>query len=296
MSDIERSVTEIRQNLAGIQLIRDVWQGASSPGFSGEAGEWSRGPEHRSNTETLPPGELLAKAHKLLENNNEASARLSKAVNLFIEKKRAEVAKAEADVAATQRRSTGILLAVVVLSLASSALIVWLYVGRSIIGRLTALSGSMLAIAGGNITAPLPVSSGKDEIDRMVDALHTFRDTAIESEKLARLKHFLAPQVAELIVSSGDESVLESHRREIAVLFCDLRGFTAFAESAEPEEIMRLLRDYHASLGQLVHKFAGTLERFTGDGLIVLFNDPLPCPDPCLTASRLAVEMRTSHQ
>lgn len=95
-------------------------------------------------------------------------------------------------------------------------------------------------------------------------------------------------------MSSGNEGVLDSHRREIAVLFCDLRGFTAFAESAEPEEIMKLLRDYHTSLGQLVHKFAATLERFTGDGLIVLFNDPLPCPDPCLTAARLAVEMRTA--
>jgi adenylate cyclase len=86
--------------------------------------------------------------------------------------------------------------------------------------------------------------------------------------------------------------VLESHRRDVAVLFCDLRGFTAFAETAEPEEIMKLLRDYHRSLGQLVHKFEGTLERFTGDGLIALFNDPLPCSDPCLAAARLAVEMR----
>jgi len=78
------------------------------------------------------------------------------------------------------------------------------------------------------------------------------------------------------------------------ILFCDLRGFTAFAETAEPEEVMEMLRNYHESLGQLVHKFAGTLERFTGDGLIVLFNDPLPCQDPCLTAARLAIEMRST--
>jgi adenylate cyclase len=110
--------------------------------------------------------------------------------------------------------------------------------------------------------------------------------------RLGRLKGFLAPQVAELIVTSGNESVLDSHRRDVAVLFCDLRGFTAFAETSEPEEIMEFLREYHESLGQLVDKFAGTLERFTGDGLIVLFNDPLPCPDPCLAAARLAVEMR----
>ena len=126
----------------------------------------------------------------------------------------------------------------------------------------------------------------------MADALRIFRDKAVENERLGRLKGFLAPQVAELIVTSGDESVLDSHRRDVAVLFCDLRGFTAFAETSEPEEIMEFLREYHESLGQLVDKFAGTLERFTGDGLIVLFNDPLPSPDPCLAAARLAVEMR----
>jgi adenylate cyclase len=113
-----------------------------------------------------------------------------------------------------------------------------------------------------------------------------------EIERVGRLKRFLAPQVAELIISSGEESVLDSHRRDIAVLFCDLRGFTAFAETAEPEDIMGLLREYHACLGQLVHEFSGTLERFTGDGMLVLFNDPLPCPDPCVKAVRLAIEMR----
>ena len=150
----------------------------------------------------------------------------------------------------------------------------------------------MLAIAGGNLKAPLPDNSGKDEIGGMADALRIFRDKVVENERLGRLKGFLAPQVAELIVTSGDESVLDSHRRDVAVLFCDLRGFTAFAETSEPEEIMEFLREYHESLGQLVDKFAGTLERFTGDGLIVLFNDPLPSPDPCLAAARLAVEMR----
>jgi adenylate cyclase len=113
-----------------------------------------------------------------------------------------------------------------------------------------------------------------------------------EIERIGRLKRFLAPQIAELIVSSGDESILDSHRRDVAVLFCDLRGFTAFAETAEPEDIMALLREYHSCLGRLVHKFAGTLERFAGDGLLVVFNDPLPTPTPCLQAVRLALEMR----
>jgi adenylate cyclase len=111
-------------------------------------------------------------------------------------------------------------------------------------------------------------------------------------ERVGRLKHFLPPQIAELIISSGDERVLESHRREVTVVFCDLRGFTAFAETAEPEEVMKVLREYHAILGALIHKSEGTLERFIGDGLLVLFNDPLPCPDPAVRAVRMSIEMR----
>ena len=98
-------------------------------------------------------------------------------------------------------------------------------------------------------------------------------------DRMGRLKRFLSPQLAELIISSGDESFLESHRREITVVFCDLRGFTAFAETTEPEETMTVLRQYHEALGELVFRFEGTLERFTGDGLMVFFNDPMPCSD-----------------
>jgi adenylate cyclase len=114
----------------------------------------------------------------------------------------------------------------------------------------------------------------------------------VELERIGRLKGFLPPQVAKL-VSSGDGSLLESHRREISVVFCDLRGFTSFAEAADPEEVISVLREYHDALGVLVDKFEGTVERFTGDGLLVLFNDPLPCHDPSGTAVRMAVEMRT---
>jgi class 3 adenylate cyclase len=113
-----------------------------------------------------------------------------------------------------------------------------------------------------------------------------------EIERMARLKRFFAPSLAELIVSSGNERILESHRRDIAVLFCDLRGFTAFAESAEPEEVMAVLHDYHAALVPLIQAFEGTLDRFVGDGLIVYFNDPLPCPNPIERAVGLAVAMR----
>ena len=111
-------------------------------------------------------------------------------------------------------------------------------------------------------------------------------------ERMSRLKRFLSPQVAELIVSAGDERVLDSHRRAVTVLFCDLRGFTSFSETSEPEDVMTVLREYHEALGPLIHKYEGTVERFTGDGLMVWFNDPLPCPDPCERAVRMAAEMR----
>jgi class 3 adenylate cyclase len=113
-----------------------------------------------------------------------------------------------------------------------------------------------------------------------------------EIERISRLKRFLAPSLAELIVSSGDESLLDSHRRDIAALFCDMRGFTSFAENAEPEEVVELLHDYHATLVPLIQSFEGTLDRFVGDGLMVFFNDPLPCPNPAERAVRLGVAMR----
>jgi class 3 adenylate cyclase/HAMP domain-containing protein len=114
-----------------------------------------------------------------------------------------------------------------------------------------------------------------------------------EIERISRLQRFLAPQVAQLIASSdGHESLLASHRREVTVVFCDLRGFTAFTESAEPEEVMAILRQYHAALGEIVYRYEGTLERFAGDGILVLFNDPIPYPDHTERAVRMAVDMR----
>jgi class 3 adenylate cyclase/CheY-like chemotaxis protein len=117
-----------------------------------------------------------------------------------------------------------------------------------------------------------------------------------ELERLGRLRRFLSPQLAELVVDSGDQSFLDSHRREIVVVFCDLRRFTAFAEISEPEEVMDVLTQYHAALGDLIFRFEGTLERFAGDGMMVFFNDPLPCTDPAIRAIRMAVAMRTRVQ
>jgi class 3 adenylate cyclase len=113
-----------------------------------------------------------------------------------------------------------------------------------------------------------------------------------ELERMGRLKRFLAPQLAEMIVAQGAEKILESHRRDIVVVFCDLRGFTAFAETAEPEEVLDLLREYHAALGPIVTRCEGTLDHFAADGLMVLFNDPLPCADAPERAVAMALEMR----
>jgi len=112
-----------------------------------------------------------------------------------------------------------------------------------------------------------------------------------ELGRVGRLKRFLAPQLAELIVSQGDEKILESHRREIVVVFCDLRGYTAFTETAEPEEVLDFLREYHGALGPLVSQFEGTLDQFSGDGIMVFFNDPVPIPDPAERAVRMAIAM-----
>jgi class 3 adenylate cyclase/AmiR/NasT family two-component response regulator len=117
-------------------------------------------------------------------------------------------------------------------------------------------------------------------------------DQVAELERVGRLKRFFSPQLAELIVAGGAEDPLKSHRREVTVAFLDLRGFTAFAETAEPEELMGVLREYHAAMGELILEHEGTLERFTGDGMMVFFNDPVPVPNPAERAIRMVVAMR----
>ena len=113
-----------------------------------------------------------------------------------------------------------------------------------------------------------------------------------EIDRLARLKRFVSPRVGELILSGEVDDPLKTHRRDITVVFTDLRGFTAFSETAEPEEVMGALREYHATLGRIVLAHEGTIEHFAGDGVMILFNDPVPLDDPELTAIRMAIEMR----
>ena len=118
------------------------------------------------------------------------------------------------------------------------------------------------------------------------------QDQVTQLERLGRLKRFFSPQLAELIVGGGADDPLKTHRREVTVVFLDLRGFTAFAEMSEPEEVMGVLRDYHAEMGKLIQEHEGTLERFTGDGMMIFFNDPVPVPNPAERALRMAVAMR----
>jgi GAF domain-containing protein len=142
---------------------------------------------------------------------------------------------------------------------------------------------------------------------RLLDELHQRTDEVAELNRglearvaeqveelgrVGRLKRFLAPQLAELIVSQGDEKILESHRRDIVVVFCDLRGYTAFTETAEPEEVLDFLREYHGALGPLVSQYEGTLDQFSGDGIMVFFNDPVPCPNPAERGVKMAMAMR----
>ena len=136
----------------------------------------------------------------------------------------------------------------------------------------------------------IEVNPGVAKLNQQLEQRVT--DQVGEIERMSRLRRFLPPQVADLIVASGSEKQLESHRREITALFCDLRGFTGFTESADAEDVMALLRDYHAAIGEIIIKYSGTLERYAGDGVMVVFNDPVPVENPALQAVLMALELR----
>ncbi len=139
-----------------------------------------------------------------------------------------------------------------------------------------------------------------DEVTRQKDELAQWNhmleqrvaDGVKQLEQVGRLKRFFSPQLAELIVAGGADDPLKSHRREITVVFLDLRGFTAFTETADPEEVMGVLAEYHAAMGRLILDHEGTLERFSGDGIMIFFNDPVPVPDAAARAARMVLEMQ----
>ena len=154
---------------------------------------------------------------------------------------------------------------------------------------------SQVVIAIGNARLLGELRETTDEVVKLNQQLERrVADQVGEIERMGRLRRFLPPQVADLIVASGAEKQLESHRREITALFCDLRGFTGFTESADAEDVMALLRDYHAAIGELVIRYSGTLERYAGDGVMVVFNDPVPVENPALQAVQMALELRNA--
>ena len=139
------------------------------------------------------------------------------------------------------------------------------------------------------------VQAQRAELARWNETLEArVNEQVAQLQRFSRLQRFFSPQLAERILAGGAEDPLISHRREVAVVFVDLRGFTAFAEATEPEEVMGLLREYHAAMGRLVLEFEATLERFTGDGMMIFFNDPVIVPDAALRAVRLGLAMRDS--
>ena len=133
----------------------------------------------------------------------------------------------------------------------------------------------------------------KAELERWNAKLEQRVAESVEQlERVGRLKRFFSPQLAQALLADGADDPLKSHRREISVAFLDLRGFTAFTETSDPEEVMQVLGEYHAEMGRLIVEYEGTLERFTGDGIMVFFNDPLPITDPVPRAARMALAMQ----
>jgi adenylate cyclase len=118
------------------------------------------------------------------------------------------------------------------------------------------------------------------------------REQVDELERLRRLRRFLSPQLADVVVVSGDEAILRSHRREVAMVFADLRGWTSFVDAVEPEELMRVLGEFHSAIGRLVKRFEATVGFLEGDGVQLFFNDPIEIPDAPLRAVRLGCALR----
>jgi class 3 adenylate cyclase len=175
------------------------------------------------------------------------------------------------------------------------AVLVSLLIGIRVVRPLRILRQGVTRIGAGELDHRIDIQTG-DELEVLADEFNQMtvklRESYASNERMSQLKRFFSPQVAELIVSSGEEKLTESHRREITVIFCDLRNFTEFSSVAEPEMAMRVLQEYYKVLGSLLFRFEATIEHFAGDGLMAFFNDPLPCPDPEARAVRMAVMMQ----
>ena len=179
----------------------------------------------------------------------------------------------------------------------AAALAYWL--ARRMIGPIKALEDGASHIGAGEFDHRIEMDTG-DELERLAQRFNTMADELAlsqeRSERIARLKRFLSPQIAELVESPGQERLLNSHRAVVTVIFCDLRGFTSFSGHAEPEEVMGLLAEYHRALGEIIVKNAATLTCYMGDGVMLLLNAPIPRRDPAAVAARMAVDMQQAVQ
>jgi len=165
--------------------------------------------------------------------------------------------------------------------------------GRRLARPIKDLVGGTQLIASGNFDVKVSLSSA-DELGILAESFNQMAASLKRLQHMSRLKRYLSPQIAEALLKSEENDIFKSHRREITVVFLDLRGFTAFSDSAEPEEVMASLRSYHEEMGKLIFRFEGTLEHFAGDGIMVFFNDPIPCDDHTEKAVRMALAMRAS--
>jgi adenylate cyclase len=179
----------------------------------------------------------------------------------------------------------------------AAALAYWL--ASRMIGPIRRLEEGAGRIGAGHFDQPIELRTG-DELERLALRVNQMaEDLALSqerSERISRLKRFLSPEVAELVEKEGQADLLESHRAEVAVIFCDLRGFTAFSSQAEPDEVMGLLAEYHQTLGKVIVRYEATLTCFMGDGLMLLINAPLPRRDPARHAARMAIDMQAAVQ
>jgi adenylate cyclase len=209
----------------------------------------------------------------------------------FVEEPRAE---AFASIRAALWR-TGLLLLVGALFAAALGLLL----ARRMTGPIRVLEQGAEQIGAGNFSHKIEISTG-DELQRLAQRFNEMAAGLAESlersERIARLKQFLSPQVAEIVEGSEQASLLDSHRTEIVVLFCDLRGFTSFAGAAAPDEVMGLLQEYYEALGIIITRYEATLTCFMADGLMLLLNAPVPCPEPAVRGLHMALDMQTSVQ
>jgi class 3 adenylate cyclase len=229
---------------------------------------------------------------QLLDESTKASLQLTTAVDRLVARAEDDIRAAALEAQHNQQLSTIVLATVVVLSLTTSALIVWLYVGRNLIRRLTALSDSMLAISGGNLNAPIP-TGGKDELAGMADALTVFRATAIEraaaERARANLSRYFSPNLADHLAKHPDTLELRGERRDLTFIFTDLAAFTPWVERLDPTIVVSVMNEYIGGIARIVFDHGGTVDTVVGDAVHAIFGAPLPQPDHAARAVACAL-------